>query len=101
MKLHGPEEPVYTISVAARLLGVHPQTLRLLEKEGLVEPARTKKNVRLYSENDLLLLRRIFELTRERGVNLAGVREILRLEIHQERVVRWEQKDVEDEEKEE
>lgn len=80
MRLHGPEEPVYTISVAARLLGVHPQTLRVLERCGLVTPFRTEKNIRLYSENDLLLLHRICRLTREQGINLAGVRVILRME---------------------
>ncbi|MCL4425836.1 MAG: MerR family transcriptional regulator [Firmicutes bacterium] len=90
MRLHGPEEPVYTISVAARLLGVHPQTLRIFEREGLIGPARTPNNVRLYSENDLVLLRRICQLTREQGVNLAGVREILRLEVRIERVKREE-----------
>ncbi|MBP7165087.1 MAG: MerR family transcriptional regulator [Firmicutes bacterium] len=80
MRLHGPDEPVYTISVAARLLGVSPQTLRVMEREGLLAPARTDANIRLYSENDLLLLQRICFLVREEGVNLAGVKLILEME---------------------
>lgn len=79
-RLHGPDEPVYTISVAARILGVPARLLRSLDREGLVEPARTPKNARLYSENDLLRLRRICQLVREQGVNLAGVRAVLDLE---------------------
>ena len=80
MRLHGPDEPVYTISVAARLLGVGPQTLRVIEREGLLDPHRTEANIRLYSENDLLLLRRIRNLVCEEGVNLAGVKLILEME---------------------
>ncbi len=80
MRLHGPDEPVYTIGVAARLLGVSPQTLRAIEREGLLEPYRTEANIRLYSENDLLLLRRIRNLISEEGVNLAGVKIILEME---------------------
>ncbi len=79
MKIHGPDEPVYTISVAARLLGVGAQTLRMLEREGLVSPARTENNIRLYSENDLKTLQRILELCRQ-GINLAGIRVILEME---------------------
>lgn len=80
MRLHGPDEPVYTIGVAARLLGVSPQTLRMMEREGLLSPARTEANIRLYSQNDLLLLQRICFLVREEGVNLAGVKLILEME---------------------
>ena len=80
MRLHGPDEPVYTISVAARLLGVSPQTLRVIEREGLLDPHRTEANIRLYSENDLLLLQRIRTLVSEEGVNLAGVKIILEME---------------------
>jgi DNA-binding transcriptional MerR regulator len=80
LRLHGPDEPVYTIGVAARLLGVSPQTLRVIEREGLLEPYRTEANIRLYSENDLLLLRRIRNLISEEGVNLAGVKIILEME---------------------
>ena len=80
MRLHGPDEPVYTIGVAARLLGVSPQTLRVIEREGLLDPYRTEANIRLYSENDLLLLQRIRALVSEEGVNLAGVKLILEME---------------------
>lgn len=80
LRLHGPDEPVYTISVAARLLGVNPQTLRVLERYGLVCPFRTENNIRLYSENDLILLRRACHLIRVERINVAGVRVILRME---------------------
>ncbi|HHY34285.1 MAG TPA: MerR family transcriptional regulator [Firmicutes bacterium] len=77
---HGPDEPVYTISVAARLLGVTPQVLRQIEHEGLIEPRRTVSNIRLYSENDLKRLQRIIHLLRDKGINAAGVRFILAAE---------------------
>lgn len=77
---HGPDEPVYTISVAARLLGVTPQMLRQIEHEGLIEPRRTESNIRLYSENDLRRLKRIIHLLRDQGINAAGVRFILAAE---------------------
>ena len=70
---------VYVISVAAELAGVHPQTLRIYERKGLVEPARTGGGSRRYSDADIALLRRIQELTTE-GLNLAGVRRVLDLE---------------------
>ena len=70
---------VYVISVAAELAGVHPQTLRIYERKGLLDPARTQGGSRRYSERDLSMLRRIQELTEE-GINLAGVKKILRLE---------------------
>lgn len=79
MVFHGPTDPVYTISVAARLLGVGPQFLRQVENEGLVSPARTDSNIRLYSDENLKLLSRIVKLCRE-GVNLQGVRVILAME---------------------
>lgn len=69
----------YVISVAAELAGVHPQTLRVYERKGLVQPRRTQGNSRRYSQQDIDLLRRIQELTEE-GVNLAGVTRILELE---------------------
>lgn len=72
-------EPLYQISVVARMLGVHPQTLRLYEREGLVKPTRTEGNMRLYSEEDIEKLRTIISLTRDLGVNLAGVDIILRM----------------------
>jgi MerR family transcriptional regulator/heat shock protein HspR len=70
---------VYVISVAAELAGVHPQTLRIYERKGLVEPARTQGGSRRYSEADIELLIRIQELT-EQGLNLAGVQRVLELE---------------------
>jgi MerR family transcriptional regulator/heat shock protein HspR len=70
---------VYVISVAAELAGVHPQTLRIYERKGLVEPARTQGGSRRYSDQDIDLLRRIQELT-EQGLNLAGVHRVLTLE---------------------
>ena len=70
---------VYVISVAAELAGVHPQTLRIYERKGLVEPARTQGGSRRYSDQDIDLLRRIQELT-EQGLNLAGVQRVLELE---------------------
>ena len=70
---------VYVISVAAEIAGVHPQTLRIYERKGLLDPARTQGGSRRYSEKDLSMLRRIQELTDE-GINLAGVKKILRLE---------------------
>lgn len=65
------------ISVVAEMLDIHPQTLRLYEREGLVIPKRTEGNTRLYSQEDIDRLRRILRLTRELGVNLAGVEVIL------------------------
>ncbi|MGI8940013.1 MAG: heat shock protein transcriptional repressor HspR [Iamia sp.] len=70
---------VYVISVAAELAGVHPQTLRIYERKGLVDPARTPGGSRRYSDDDIGLLRRISELTDE-GLNLAGVQRVLALE---------------------
>lgn len=70
---------VYVISIAAELAGVHPQTLRIYERKGLLEPARTVGGSRRYSEADINLLRRIQELTDE-GLNLAGVKRVLELE---------------------
>jgi MerR family transcriptional regulator/heat shock protein HspR len=75
-----PERPVYVISVAATLVSAHPRTLRIYEDEGLLCPARTPTNIRLYSENDIRRLTWIRHLTRERGVNLAGIRILFELE---------------------
>lgn len=72
--------PVYIISVAAELVSVHPRTLRIYEGEGLVCPARTPTNIRLYSENDLRRILWIRHLTQNLGVNLAGVRVLFELE---------------------
>jgi MerR family transcriptional regulator/heat shock protein HspR len=75
----GRDQAIYIISVAAELAGVHPQTLRVYERKGLVSPQRTAGNTRRYSQRDIDLLRRIQELTNE-GINLAGVERILELE---------------------
>src|SRR5688500_1412920 len=75
-----PDRGRYMISVAAELVGMHPQTLRLYETKGLVAPSRTPGGTRLYSEVDLERLRLIQRLTTELGLNLAGVEQVLRLE---------------------
>jgi MerR family transcriptional regulator/heat shock protein HspR len=75
-----PTRPVYVISVAAELVRVHPRTLRIYELEGLVCPARTRSNIRLYSENDIRRVLWIRHLTRNLGVNLAGIRVLFELE---------------------
>ena len=75
-----PDRGRYMISVAADLVGMHPQTLRIYEQKGLVRPKRTAGNTRLYSERDLERLRLIQRLTTELGLNLAGVEHVLRLE---------------------
>ena len=73
------DEPCYVISVAARLVNLHPQTLRTYELMGLVKPARSAGNIRLYSPTDIERLRQITRLTDELGVNLAGVEVILNM----------------------
>ncbi len=75
-------EPVFIISVAARLLEMHPQTLRKYEREGLIAPSRTTGNLRLYSDDDLERLRQVKYLVGERGLNLAGVQLVLELTRH-------------------
>jgi MerR family transcriptional regulator/heat shock protein HspR len=74
------DRPMYMISVAAELVGMHPQTLRIYETKGLVRPRRTAGNTRLYSERDLERLRLIQRLTTKLGLNLAGAELVLRLE---------------------
>src|SRR3954466_580476 len=74
---HEEDQPRYVISVAAQILGVHPQTLRLYEREGLVEPKRTGGKIRLYSERDIEKVRSVMRLTSDLGVNLAGAEAIL------------------------
>ena len=74
------DRPRYMISVAADLVGMHPQTLRIYEQKGLVRPKRTAGNTRLYSEFDIDRLRLIQRLTTEIGLNLAGVERVLHLE---------------------
>ncbi len=77
-----PANAAFVISVAARLIGVHEQTLRYYERAGLVAPARSKGRIRLYSLHDLERVRQIRRLTDEMGVNLAGVEVIMRLTDH-------------------
>lgn len=76
---------VYVISVAAEIAGVHPQTLRIYERKGLVDPARTTGGSRRYSEADIEMLRRISELT-DAGLNLVGVKKVIELEAEIERL---------------
>jgi MerR family transcriptional regulator, heat shock protein HspR len=80
------DRPRYMISVAAELVGMHPQTLRMYEQKGLVQPQRTEGNTRLYSETDLERLRLIQRLTTELGLNLAGVESVLGLEEQLQRM---------------
>ncbi len=79
---------LYTIGVVARMFDIHPQTLRLYEREGLLKPSRTEGNTRLYSEEDLQRLEFILFLTRELGVNLAGVDIILNMKEQMEELQR-------------
>jgi MerR family transcriptional regulator/heat shock protein HspR len=74
------ERPRYMISIAAEIVGMHPQTLRIYESKGLVRPGRTPGGTRLYSERDLERLRLIQRLTTELGLNLAGVQRVIALE---------------------
>lgn len=74
------DQGVFMISVAAELAEMHPQTLRIYEAKGLIEPKRSPKNTRLYSQRDVELLRRIQRMTGEQGLNLAGVEAVLGLE---------------------
>lgn len=71
--MHSYDEPVYLISVVSTMLDIHPQTLRQYEREGLVEPSRTQGRMRLYSQRDIDRMKLILRLTRQMGVNLAGV----------------------------
>jgi len=80
------ERAVYIISVAAELAGVHPQTLRIYERKGLLRPMRTSGNTRRYSERDIERLRMIQELTQAQGVNLAGVKRIMQMQRELERM---------------
>jgi|GEM_PF-61190 len=85
--MHNYDEPVYLISVVSKILSIHPQTLRQYEREGLVAPSRTDGRIRLYSQRDIDKIKMILRLTRELGVNLAGVDIILRLK---EKIARME-----------
>ncbi|PHS40396.1 MAG: MerR family transcriptional regulator [Sulfurovum sp.] len=77
--MHSFDEPVYLISVVATMLDIHPQTLRQYEREGLVQPSRTQGRMRLYSQRDIERMKLILRLTRQLGVNLAGVDIVLQL----------------------
>ena len=81
----GPDQAVYVISVAAELAGMHPQTLRIYERRGLLDPARTSGGNRRYSEADVDLLQRIAQFTTD-GLNLAGVKRVLALEAEVSRL---------------
>src|SRR5579863_3344029 len=82
------ERGVFMISVAAELAEMHPQTLRMYEARGLIEPKRSPKGTRLYSYADVARLRRIQEMTAELGMNLAGVERVLELEAELEAMTR-------------
>ena len=84
MDLHSPDEPVYVISVVARLVGMPTHTLRLVERQGLITPSRTERNIRLYSDNDVKRLQRICTLMKVHGVNWAGVKLLLTMEESQQ-----------------
>lgn len=77
--MHSYDEPVYLISVVAKVLTIHPQTLRQYEREGLVLPSRTDGKMRLYSQRDIDRIKLILRLTRDLGVNLAGVDVVMQL----------------------
>ena len=77
--MHSYDEPVYLISVVAKVLAIHPQTLRQYEREGLVVPSRTDGKMRLYSQRNIDRIKMILRLTRDLGVNLAGVDVIMQL----------------------
>jgi MerR family transcriptional regulator/heat shock protein HspR len=76
MVFRNDEEPIYIISVAARLVDMHPQTLRYYERAGLLKPTRSSGKIRLYSQREIERLRKISRLTNELGVNLAGVQQL-------------------------
>jgi MerR family transcriptional regulator/heat shock protein HspR len=84
--MNDSDRPRYMISVAAELVGMHPQTLRIYEQKGLVNPQRTAGNTRLYSDGDVERLRLIQRLTSDWGLNLAGVERVLHMEDELERL---------------
>ena len=85
-RLSDKDKPLFMISVVSELLGVHPQTLRLYEREGFTRPRRTRGNTRLYSERDIEDVRRVLHLTRDLGVNLAGVEVVLEMRRKMEKL---------------
>jgi len=80
--IKGGDDPRFVISIAARMIGVQVHTLRYYERIGIIEPSRSQGNIRLYSEREVVLLRRIKTLMDDLGVNLAGVEVILRMSRH-------------------
>ena len=82
--MHHYDEPVYLISIVAKILDIHPQTLRQYERENLICPSRSNGRIRLYSQRDIDKIKLILRLTREMGVNLAGVDVALRLKDQME-----------------
>ncbi|MGQ9492878.1 MAG: heat shock protein transcriptional repressor HspR [Anaerolineae bacterium] len=79
IQYQSPDDPCYVIGIAAQMVNLHPQTLRYYERIGLVVPARSRGNIRLYSQRDIERLQKICRLTNELGVNLAGVEVIMHL----------------------
>ncbi len=82
--MHSYDEPVYLISIVASMLNIHPQTLRQYERDGLIKPSRTQGRMRLYSQRDIDRMKMILRLSRELGVNIAGIDIILRLKEQME-----------------
>ena len=82
--MHSYDEPVYLISIVASMLNIHPQTLRQYERDGLIMPSRTSGRMRLYSQRDIDRMKMILRLTRDLGVNIAGIDIILRLKEQME-----------------
>jgi len=86
--MHSYDEPVYLISIVASMLNIHPQTLRQYERDGLIKPSRTEGRMRLYSQRDIDKMKMMLRLTRDLGVNIAGVDIILRLKEQMEEMER-------------
>lgn len=82
--MHSYDEPVYLISIVSSMLNIHPQTLRQYERDGLISPSRTSGRMRLYSQRDIDRMKMILRLTRDLGVNIAGIDIILRLKEQME-----------------
>ncbi len=77
--LHKYNKPVYIISVAAELIGIHPRTLRIYEEMGFIRPWRTKRNMRLFSQEDIYHIKQVCDLIHEKGLNLAGIRMLMKI----------------------
>ncbi len=86
--MHSYDEPVYLISIVSTMLNIHPQTLRQYERDGLISPSRTSGRMRLYSQRDIDKMKMILRLTRDLGVNIAGIDIILRLKEQMEEMER-------------